>query len=171
LKETIKSTSLVGQVFGDTYRIEEKIGSGGMGDVYLAEDTRLDRKVAVKVLPEEFASDQERLARFEQEAKAAAALNHPHIAAVFDVGFEEGGSVAEAKSDAPAEAKTDPSMDASAPLPAGGVHYIVQEYLQGQSLGDRLAKGALPLDRALDLATEVPRRLLPPTRQASSTAI
>ena len=68
------------------YKIIEQLGAGGMGEVYLGEDTRLGRKVAIKVLPEEYASDPERLARFEQEPRAAAALNHPHIAVVHDVG-------------------------------------------------------------------------------------
>ncbi len=72
------------------YKIIEQLGAGGMGEVYLGEDTRLGRKVAIKVLPEEYASDPERLARFEQEARAAAALNHPHIAVVHDVGSETG---------------------------------------------------------------------------------
>ena len=118
------------------YEILEPLGAGGMGEVYLGEDTRLGRKVAVKVLPEEFASDPERLARFEQEARAAAALNHPHIAAVFDVGAEttEG-------SDVP-------------------THFMVQEYLEGQSLRERLEKGALPLDEALGLAIEVGEALI-----------
>ena len=78
---------MVGKTLGH-YEILEPLGKGGMGEVYLGEDTRLGRKVAIKVLPEEYASDPERLARFEQEARAAAALNHPHIAAVFDVGAE-----------------------------------------------------------------------------------
>ena len=76
---------MIGKSLGP-YKIIDTLGAGGMGEVFLAEDTRLGRKVAIKVLPAEFASDPERLARFEQEARAAAALNHPHIAAVFDVG-------------------------------------------------------------------------------------
>ncbi len=72
------------------YKIIEQLGAGGMGEVYLGEDTRLGRKVAIKVLPEAFASDPERLARFEQEARAAAALNHPHLAVVHDVGSDAG---------------------------------------------------------------------------------
>ncbi len=112
------------------YKILEQLGAGGMGEVYLGEDTRLGCKVAIKVLSEEYASDPERLARFEQEARAAAALNHPHIAAVFDIGTE------------------------------GDTHFIVQEYLEGQSLRERLEKGALPLDKALDLAAEVGEALI-----------
>ncbi|MFQ5742996.1 MAG: protein kinase [Acidobacteriota bacterium] len=103
---------MIGESLGP-YKIIERLGAGGMGEVYLGEDTRLGRKVAIKVLPQEFASDPERLARFEQEARAAAALNHPHIAAVFDVGTE------------------------------GDTHFIVQEHLEGQSLRQRLEKGAL----------------------------
>jgi len=69
------------------YKIIEQLGAGGMGEVYLGEDTRLGRKVAIKVLPEEYAADPERLARFEHEAKLLAALNHPNIAAIY--GLEE----------------------------------------------------------------------------------
>ena len=125
---------LIGKTLGP-YKIIEQLGAGGMGEVYLGEDTRLGRKVAIKVLPEEYASDPERLARFEQEARAAAALNHPHIAVVHDVGSETGddGTI---------------------------THFMVQEYLEGQSLRERLEKGALPLDKALDLATEVGEALI-----------
>ena len=116
------------------YKIIEQLGAGGMGEVYLGEDTRLGRKVAIKVLPEEYASDPERLARFEQEARAAAALNHPHIAVVHDVGSEatEDGSI---------------------------THFMVQEYLEGDTLREPLKKGALPLRNALALAAEVAEAL------------
>ncbi len=130
------------------YKIIEQLGAGGMGEVYLGEDTRLGRKVAIKVLPPEFASDPERLARFEQEARAAAALNHPHIAAVFDVGFED-LTLAET-----AEAQTDPNMEVSV-APAAGVHYIVQEYQDGEALDALLARGALPIRKATGIAAEV----------------
>ncbi|MFQ5743892.1 MAG: protein kinase [Acidobacteriota bacterium] len=125
------------------YEILEPLGAGGMGEVYLGEDTRLGRKVAIKVLPAEFAADPERLARFEQEARAAAALNHPHIAVVHDIGFE------------PAK---DRSADEGAA--ATGIHYMVQEYLEGQSLRERLDKGELRLEKALDLAIEVGEALI-----------
>jgi serine/threonine-protein kinase len=125
---------VVGETLGP-YKIIEQLGAGGMGEVYLGEDTRLGRKVAIKVLPAEFASDPERLARFEQEARAAAALNHPHIAVVHDVGYE-------------------PREDGAT------THFMVQEYLEGQSLRERLDRGALPPDRALDLATEVGEALI-----------
>ncbi len=121
-----------GQSLGP-YRILEPLGAGGMGEVYLAQDTRLGRQVAVKVLPLQFAGDPERLARFEQEARAAAALNHPHIAAVFDVGAEGEG-----------EAR---------------IHYMVQEYLQGETLREALA-GRPDLSRALELGEEIVESLV-----------
>ena len=101
-----------------------------MGEVWLAQDSRLGRKVAIKVLPPEFAAEPERVARFKQEARAAAALNHPHIAAVYDIGEHD-----------------------------AGVRFIVQEYLQGQPLRDLLAAGALPIKRALRLGTEIAEAL------------
>ena len=111
------------------YEITEQLGAGGMGEVYLAQDTRLGRKVAIKVLPAEFASDPERLARFEQEARAAAVLNHPHIAVVHDIGTED------------------------------GTHFMVQEYLEGDTLWEPLQQRALPLKKALGLATEIAEAL------------
>src|SRR5256712_13384101 len=72
------------------YRIVSKIGAGGMGEVYLAQDTRLDRKVALKILPQELAANQDRMRRFTQEAKSAAALNHPNIATIHEIGESNG---------------------------------------------------------------------------------
>jgi eukaryotic-like serine/threonine-protein kinase len=106
------------------YEIVGRIGAGGMGEVYKAWDTRLDRAVAIKVLPFEFASDPDRRARFEREARAVAALNHPHICNLHDIG------------DAP-------NPEAAAPS-AEPVRFLVMEYLEGQTLSDRLRRGALP---------------------------
>ena len=104
------------------YRILEKIGSGGMGEVYLAEDTKLDRKVALKVLPPELAESEERRARFTREAKAIAALNHPNIVTVYSV--EE----------------------------AEGVHFITMELVKGKTLTELLPKNGFPLSQFLELA-------------------
>src|SRR5262245_41664708 len=121
---------------GDTvgpYRILEPLGEGGMGAVFLADDPRLDRRVAIKVLPEHLAQDPVRLALFDREARAAAALNHPHIAAVFDVG-------------------TASNLDSP-------VNYIVQELLEGQTVR-AYAQKPLPLRKALDLAIELSEALV-----------
>lgn len=107
------------------YIIDQRIGSGGMGEVYRARDGRLSRDVAIKVVPPLFAADRERLARFEREAKLLAALNHPHICTLFDVGRED------------------------------GTDYLVMEYVEGESLADRLAKGPLPLAKALEYAMQI----------------
>src|SRR5438552_8402019 len=93
------------------YEIRSKIGEGGMGEVYLAEDTKLDRKVALKILPAELASNQDRMRRFVQEAKAAAALNHPNIAHIYEIG-ESGSS----------------------PTIREGVHFIAMEFVDGVTL-------------------------------------
>ncbi|MGE3843632.1 MAG: protein kinase [Vicinamibacterales bacterium] len=107
------------------YEIVELLGEGGMGEVYKALDTRLDRSVAIKVLPEHLAADAELLQRFKREARALAALSHPHICQIYDVGSHN------------------------------GVHYLVMEYVEGETLAQRLTQGALPLDRALPLAIQV----------------
>ncbi|MGE5235072.1 MAG: protein kinase domain-containing protein, partial [Acidobacteriota bacterium] len=96
------------------YEIVAVLGSGGMGEVYRARDTRLGREVAIKVLPGEFAADRERLVRFEREARATAALSHPNILDVHDVGTHDG-------------------------LP-----YLVEELLEGESLKERLERGGIP---------------------------
>jgi Tol biopolymer transport system component len=101
------------------YEIVGPLGAGGMGEVFTARDTRLDRLVAVKVLPRDLASDPDRRARFEREAKAISALSHPHVCALFDVGRAEG--------------------------PDGEIEYLVMERLEGETLAARLARGPLPV--------------------------
>ncbi len=119
------------------YEIAEQIGLGGMGEVYRAVDTSLGRSVAIKVLPEEFAQDAERLARFEREARSLAALNHPNIATIH--GFEE----------------TEP--------PAGPAHSsvraLVMELVDGPTLADRIADGPIALDEALAIAKQIAEAL------------
>ena len=107
------------------YEIRDQIGAGGMGEVYRATDTRLDRTVAIKVLPEHLASDPLRRERFEREAKAVSSLNHPHICTLHDVGEQD------------------------------GIHYLVMEYVEGDTLQQRLEKGRLPLDQALEYAIQI----------------
>jgi serine/threonine protein kinase/Tfp pilus assembly protein PilF len=112
-----------GQNFGH-YKIIEQVGKGGMGEVYLAEDTRLRRKVALKVLPEDLASDKERLLRFEREAYSASALNHPNILTIFEFGAE------------------------------GGVHFIATEYIEGETLRETINDGEMSLTDAVNIAEQ-----------------
>jgi Tol biopolymer transport system component/serine/threonine protein kinase len=107
------------------YRIVSRLGAGGMGEVYLAEDTQLDRQVALKLLPAEFTADAERVRRFIREAKAASALNHPNIVTVHEIGQSE------------------------------GLHFIVAEYVDGQTLRERMRSETLSLSDALDVAVQV----------------
>ena len=95
-----------------------------MGEIYLAEDTRLGRKVALKTLPSEFTNDKERLRRFQQEARAASALNHPNIITIYEIGGES------------------------------GAHFIAQEYIDGETLRLRLHRGRMSLTEALDVAQQ-----------------
>jgi serine/threonine protein kinase/tetratricopeptide (TPR) repeat protein len=107
------------------YEIVSPIGAGGMGEVYRARDTRLDRTVAIKVLPAEMSSDPDRRERFDREARAISSLNHPHICILHDVGSQDGTS------------------------------YLVMEYLEGETLASRLSKGPLPIDQVLRYAIEI----------------
>ena len=111
------------------YEIISAAGAGGMGEVYRARDTRLDRTVAIKVLPEGFAADANRLRRFEQESRSVAALNHPNILAVYDVGMNDGSP------------------------------YLVLEFLEGKTLRERLNEGPLPVSKAVDSAQQIARGL------------
>jgi serine/threonine protein kinase/dipeptidyl aminopeptidase/acylaminoacyl peptidase len=113
-----------GQILGH-YKIVEQIGTGGMGEVYLAEDTRLRRKLALKVLPENIASDKERLLRFEREAYAASALNHPNILTIHEFGAED------------------------------GVRLIATEYVEGETLRDRIKKQPLTFEETLEIAVQI----------------
>ena len=107
------------------YEILAPLGAGGMGEVYKAKDTRLDRTVAIKVLPAHVASHPEVRQRFEREARAVSSLNHPHICTLFDIGSEN------------------------------GIDFMVMEHIEGDTLADRLKKGALPLDQALQYGIEI----------------
>jgi serine/threonine protein kinase len=114
-----------GTSLADRYEIIQELGKGGMGEVYLAEDTNLKRQVAIKVLPQQFALDKERLARFEREARLLASLNHPNIATIH--GLE--------KSD--------------------GQQFLVMELVEGDTLAEQIKKGPLPVDEALDLCNQI----------------
>jgi len=107
------------------YEILSAVGAGGMGEVYRAKDTRLDRIVAIKILPDRHASKPELRERFEREAKTISSLNHPHICTLYDVGHQD------------------------------GTDFLVMEYLEGETLAARLAKGPLPLDQVLKYAIEI----------------
>ena len=111
------------------YKVTAKIGEGGLGEVYRARDTKLDRDVALKVLPQAFTEDPDRLARFEREAKVLASLNHPNIAAIH--GLEE----------------------------ADGIRALVLELVEGPTLADRIKRGPIPLDEALPIAKQIAEAL------------
>src|SRR5271155_3091640 len=111
------------------YEVLAPIGAGGMGEVYRARDSRLGREVALKILPSAFASDADRVRRFELEGRAAAALNHPNIVVIYDSGSQD------------------------------GVFYVATELLEGETLRERLAQHALPVRRAIDYAVQIARGL------------
>ena len=115
---------MIGKTLGP-YEIIAELGAGGMGEVYLAKDSRLGRSVAIKVLPSDLASDPDRLTRFEREAKAVSALNHPHIVTLYEVGKSDSGP------------------------------YIVMERIDGRSLREVLNDGPMPLRRLLTLGTQI----------------
>src|SRR5262245_24631408 len=107
------------------YEIQSALGAGGMGEVYKARDTRLDRTVAIKILPDTLAADSQFRERFDREARAISQLTHPSICTLFDVGEHQGTA------------------------------YLVMEYLEGETLEQRLKKGALPFDEALKIAIQI----------------
>jgi serine/threonine protein kinase len=107
------------------YEIQAPLGAGGMGEIYRANDTRLDRTVAIKVLPSHVSSDAVRIQRFEREARTISSLNHPHICTLYDVGTHN------------------------------GVTFLVMEFLRGETLADRLQQGPLPIKEALQIGKEI----------------
>ncbi len=119
---------MIGQTLSH-YRITSALGAGGMGEVYRATDTNLNRDVAIKVLPPEVVEDPERLGRFKREAHLLAALNHPNIAAIY--GLEE----------------------------ADGKPFLALELVEGEDLKERLARGAIPVDESLEIAEQIAEAL------------
>ena len=119
---------MIGKTLGH-YKILEQLGKGGMGEVYRAKDQKLGRDVAIKVLPEEFAQDTDRIARFQREAKLLASLNHPNIAAIH--GLEE----------------------------SEGTHFLVLELIEGDTLADRIKNGPIPAEESLKLALQIAEAL------------
>src|SRR6266576_6973841 len=111
------------------YEIRSLLGAGGMGEVYLARDPKINRDVAIKVIPAAFSADSERLRRFEQEAQAAGALNHPNILSIFDVDTHDGSP------------------------------YVVSKLLEGETLHDRMSGAAIPARKALDYALQIAKGL------------
>jgi serine/threonine protein kinase len=123
-----ESQSFIGKRLG-RFKILSLLGAGGMGEVYLAEDAQLGRRVALKLLPPEFTSHTDRLRRFEREARAASALNHPNIITIHDIGETE------------------------------GIHFIATEYIEGEMLRRRIARGRVPLGEAVEIALQVANAL------------
>jgi len=121
-------TFKTGTKFG-TYEIVEALGAGGMGEVYRATDSRLKRDIAIKVLPDAFSLDAESIARFQREAEVLASVNHPHIAAIYDLGSLEGS------------------------------RFLILEFVEGDTLADRIARGAIPLNEALSIASQIAEAL------------
>src|SRR5205807_1796747 len=124
-----RAESLVGQTLGH-YTIREQLGAGGMGEVYLAQDTRLGRKVALKLLPAFFTTQDERVRRFEQEARAASALNHPNILTIYEIG----------------------QIDSR--------HFIATEFIEGETLRQHMLKSHMEINEVLDVAVQVASALM-----------
>src|SRR5512143_3378617 len=119
---------MIGKTLGH-YQITSQLGKGGMGEVYQAKDMKLGRDVAIKILPDEFARDADRVSRFQREAKVLASLNHPNIAAIH--GLEE----------------------------SGGTDFLVLELVEGETLADRIKQGPIPVEESLKLALQIAEAL------------
>jgi serine/threonine protein kinase/Tol biopolymer transport system component len=130
------------------YRIADSLGEGGMGQVWRAADTKLGREVALKVLPEEFAKDPERMARFEREAKVLASLNHPNIATLYGLETVDSGT------DARSEVDSGPGPRASSP-----VTFLAMELVEGEDLSERIKRGPAPVEEAVSIALQIAEAL------------
>ncbi len=159
------------------YRITAALGAGGMGEVWRATDTKLDREVALKVLPQEFAEDPDRMARFEREAKVLASLNHPNIAHLY--GLESVDIQTAAGTAAPQDSRTSPESvvahasrvqagDVELPASAGAspkpqasspVTFLVMELVEGEDLSERITRGPIPVEEAIPIALQIAEAL------------
>src|SRR5262245_15438553 len=117
-------STMVGSRLG-SYEITKLLGKGGMGEVYRAHDTKLKRDVAIKILPDEFASDADRVRRFQREAEALAALNHPNIGGIYDLQQDD------------------------------KIRFLILELVEGETLADWIRRGALAIDEALNVARQI----------------
>src|ERR1700740_1242577 len=123
------------------YEIQSRLGAGGMGEVYRARDTRLDRTVAIKILPSQFSTDSVRKQRFEREAKTISSLNHPHICVLYDVGHQD------------------------------GIDYLVMECVEGETVATRQEKGTLPLEQVMKYGAQIADALDKAHRRGGATRV
>jgi serine/threonine protein kinase len=141
------------------YEVLALIGAGGMGEVYKASDTRLNRTVAIKVLPPHWVDDPEMKQRFESEARTIASLTHPHICTLHDIGRGTPSSPSTDSGQAPSanSGEVPSTNEGQAPSTISGqaIDYLVMEYLEGKTLAQRLERGPLPLEEALKVAIAI----------------
>ena len=147
------------------YRILSPLGAGGMGEVWRAEDEKLGREVALKMLPSEFAGDSDRMARFEREAKVLASLNHPNIAHLYGLETCEVNESTVGEGFTPSRETAESGAEAGAtsspqdPKTSGPVTFLVMELVEGEDLSERIARGAIPLDEAVPIARQIAEAL------------
>jgi Tol biopolymer transport system component len=139
------------------FEITSKLGEGGMGEVWLAKDTKLEREVALKVLPEEFAQDPERMSRFEREAKVLASLNHPNIAHLYGLETVDGAG-GEGLASSPGQPTASGTGTESEPS-AGATTFLVMELVEGEDLSAVIERGAVPVDEAVRIALQIAEAL------------